>query len=65
MSWPPLRTTRANKPLIFAGPMLSKVTDSSVTVRLAPFPTANSRIDRRSQLTPVDSRESFALYARA
>jgi hypothetical protein len=65
MSWRPLRTTLANKPLIFAGPMLCKVTDSSVTVRLAPFPTANSRIDRRSQLPPVDSRESFALYARA
>jgi hypothetical protein len=35
MSWQPLKTTLANKPLILAGPILRKVTDSSVTVWLA------------------------------
>ncbi len=35
MAWQSLKTTLTNKPLVLAGPMLRKVTDSSVTVLLA------------------------------
>ena len=59
MSWQPLKTTLATKPLVLAGPMLRKVTESSVTVWLA----LKEFADVTLEILPSDARVVRRLFS--
>ena len=59
MSWQSLKTTLGSKPLVLAGPMLRKVTDSAVTVWLA----LKEKADVTLEIYPTDVQVASMLFS--